>query len=342
MILTDLETQARRFGKAVNIALIAGSLLVTTAAAEMLMRRIYVGQPFSWGWVGEFKNRPNLNFIPDELTGWRMRPSQDFSRMTEDVQHVYHSNSQGFRADADFSPLDPRKKIALVGDSYTWGFGADFLQTFGALLQSKVSSRVVYNFAMPGFGIDQVWMSARHQALSFKPDLVVAGIVDADFERSLMPYRAAEGFNKPTFKLVNGQLVLRTREQPPGSLTHFLDQNSSILAVARHVPKWVGRKYPLGNYYRLNLSILQALLDDCNRNSVPVLFVYIPIKEFQPFPSLAAYMRRIHANYIDLTQLRPVPPHSIYLPRDGHLSPEGHRYVANLIDAWIRTNMPWL
>jgi hypothetical protein len=52
-------------------------------------------------------------------------------------------------------------------------------------------------------------------------------------------------------------------------------------------------------------------------------------------------MRRIGANYIDLTQIRPTPPHSIYLQQDGHLSPEGHHYVAGLIDAWIRSHMAW-
>jgi len=342
MIITDPKTQTpSRFGKAANIALVVASLLVATAASEIFMRRLYVGKPFSWGYVGEFQNRPSHNFITDEITGWRMAPSHEFVWKTEGIPHIYHSNSQGFRADADFSATDPRKKIALIGDSYTFGAGSDFSQTFGELLQSKTSNRVAFNFAMPGFGIDQVWMSLRHQALDFKPDLVVAGIVDADFERSLIPYRDAEGFNKPTFKLVSGQLVKRTHEQPPGFLMNFLDQHSSLLALARHVPKWVGRRYPMGNYYGLNLAIIQAMLDDCNRNSVPILFVYIPIKEFQPFPSLAAYMHRIGANYIDLTELRPVPPHSIYLQRDGHLSAEGHRFVANLVDSWVRSHMPW-
>ena len=103
----------------------------------------------------------------------------------------------------------------IVGDSYTFGAGVDFQDTFGAILQRKTPDRVVYNLGMPGFGIDQVWMSVRHQAIDLRPDLIVAGIVDADFERSLIPYREAEGFNKPTFQLVNGRLTQRTVEQPP-------------------------------------------------------------------------------------------------------------------------------
>ena len=305
------------------------------------MRRQYGGRPFSLGWVGEFQNRPSHNFIPDDLTGWRMRPNHEFTWITENVRHTYRSNALGFRAEADFVPSDTRKKIVLVGDSYTFGAGVDFQDTFGAVLQQRSPTRVVYNLGMPGFGVDQVWMSVNHQAMNLKPDLIVAGIVDADFERSLMPYRVAEGFNKPTFKLVNGRLVQRTPEQPPGIYERFLDEHSSVWAVSRRLPKWLGRRYPVGNYFLLNQSILEALLKDCNGNSVPVLFVYIPTKEFQPFPALAGYMRRTGANYIDLTEIRPAPPPSIYLRQDGHLSSGGHRYVAGLIDNWVRSHMTW-
>jgi hypothetical protein len=315
--------------------------MISLGAAEALMRRVYAGRPFSPGWVGEFQNRPSRNFIADEITGWRMRRAHEFTWITENIGHTYRSNTQGFRAEGEFTATDARMKIVLVGDSYTFGAGSDFQATFGSVLQHKSPARVVYNLGMPGFGVDQVWMSVRHQAMAFKPNLVVAGIVDADFDRSLEPYRAPEGFNKPTFKLVNGRLVQRTREQAPPFYLRFLNEHSSIWAVTRRIPKWLGRNYPIGNYFGLNQAILAAMREDCGRNSVPVLFLYIPTKEFRPFPALSGYMHRIGANYIDLTQIRPTPPHSIYLQQDGHLSAEGHRYVAGLIDAWIRSHMAW-
>jgi hypothetical protein len=337
MIPTDLK-KPKISVRAGNIVLILVSVLVTIGIAEALMRRAYAGRPFSLGYVGQYANRPSRNFITDELTGWRMRPLHEFTWITENITHSYRSNSLGFRSNADFNPSDSRKKIVLVGDSYTFGAGVDFKDTFGDVLEHKAPGRVVYNLGMPGFGVDQVWMSVRHQALSLHPDLIVAGIVDADFERSLVPFRVAEGFNKPTFKLVDGQLVQRTSEQPPSSLERFLDGYSSIWALFRRAPKFVGRKYPIGGYYKLNQAIIAALREDCNRHSVPVLFVYIPTSEFQAFPALSGYMHKTGANYIDLTEMRPVPPHSIYLPLDGHLSAEGHRYVADQIDGWIRNH----
>jgi hypothetical protein len=330
---------APRYSTAANLVLVCVSMLVSIAGAELFLRRFEAGKPFSTGWAGEFKSRSGPDFIADEFTGWRMRPSHDFVWVTEGTPHNYHANAQGFRADADFTTDGSKKRIVLAGDSYTFGSGSDYQDSFGAVVERKSSNRTVYNLGMPGFGVDQVWMSVRHQGLALKPDLIVVGVVDADFERSLVPHAMGGTGAKPAFKLMNGRLVLRTHEQPPGPLLHFLERNSSILAVARHIPRWVGRKYPIGNYFELNRAILTALLEDCKQ--VPVLFIYIPTKEFRPFPALARFMRSIGANYIDLTEIRPVPPHSIYLPKDGHLSMEGNRYVAGLIDEWIRGHMQW-
>ena len=336
------EVRRPRFGRAANFVLLSISILVTIAVAEVGLRQVYAGRPFSLGWVGEFQNRRGKNFETDDLTGWRMLPNHEFTWITaEGTPHVYRSNSQGFRAAADFTAADPRKRIVLAGDSYTFGAGADVEDTFGAVLQQKSPDRVVYNLGMPGFGVDQVWMSVRHRGMPLRPDLVVVGVVDADFDRSQIPYRAAEGFNKPTFKLAGGQLVQRTREQAPAFPIRFLNDHSSIWAVTRRVPKWLGRNYPVGEYFLLNQAILAAIESDCKQQSTPVLFVYIPTSEFRPFPALSGYMKKAGANYIDLTEIRPAPPHSIYLPKDGHLSPEGHRYVAGLIETWIHDHMGW-
>jgi pimeloyl-ACP methyl ester carboxylesterase len=102
--------------------------------------------------------------------------------------------------------------------------------------------------------------------------------------------------------------------------------------------RWVGTRYPIGDFWSLNRAFIDALREDCRRAGVPVLFIYIPIDTFQPFPALAAYMRRTGANYIDLTEVRPSPPHAIYLPADGHFSPAGHRYTANLVEQWLQTH----
>jgi len=269
-----------------------------------------------------------------------MWPNHSFRWAADDQTHVYSSNSQGFRSTYDYDAGDRRFKIAFVGDSFTFGTGVAQDETFPAFVQQGVPDRISWNFAMPGFGVDQVWLSARHQALPLKPDLLVVGLVNADFERSQEPFRLLEGFSKPTFKLVHGRLTLRTTEAPPNAFMRYLDERSRLWALWIRAERWVGIHFSYGEYWTLNEAIIDALREDCKEAGVPVLFVYIPIKGMQPFQALSRYMRRTGADYIDLTEQRPVPPRSIYLPHDMHLSVEGCRYVAGLIEQWLNAHPP--
>ncbi len=325
-----------------NLFINLGLILLTTSifliGAEEYFRIENRFYPVQRGWVGQFQTRHSANFIVDAHTGWRVRPNHSFTWDFDRPPKEYRSNSQGFRSSSDFDAGDRRYKIAFVGDSFTFGTGVWNEETFPALIEKGAPDRVSWNFGMPGFGVDQVWLSARYQALPLKPDLLVVGLINADFDRSLAPFRRTEGFAKPTFKLVNGQLIQRTTEQPPNAVMRYLDENSRVWSMWQRARQWVGIHYSRGEYWTLNQAILDAIREDCRKTAVPVLFVYIPIKGLEPFQALPAYMRRTGAAYIDLTEQRPVPPRSIYLPNDSHLSAEGHRYVANLIDQWLKSH----
>ncbi len=327
-----------------NLSLVCATVLICAVSAEWglrLGRRLYPSfYPTQMGWVGQFQNRPSTTFVVDPETGWRMRPNNSFAWVIGREEQSYRSNSQGFRSSADFDKGDQRTKFAFVGDSFTFGTGVTVDETFPALLEKGARDRISWNFGMPGFGVDQVWLSARHQALPLKPDLLVVGLVNADFERSQVPFRRLEGFGKPTFKLVGGRLTERLTEPAPNALMQFLDEDSRAWAMRRQVMQWVGFHLGWGEFWTLNEAIIAALREDCRQAGVPVLFVYIPIKGFKPFPALEAYMQRTGAEYIDLTAQRPVPPASIYLKYDGHLSAEGHRYVADLIENWLKAHPP--
>jgi hypothetical protein len=327
-----------------NLLLVCATLLLSVICAEwglrLARRQFPSSYPSKMGWVGQFQNRPSTTFVTDPETGWRMRPNASFVWTISREEQIYRANSQGFRSSSDFDKGDQRAKFAFVGDSFTFGTGVANDETFPELLAKESRDRTSWNFGMPGFGVDQVWLSARYQALPRKPDLLVVGLVDADFERSQGPYRRLEGFAKPTFKLVGGQLVQRINEEPPNAIMYYLDEYSRLWSMWQRVLRWVGLHFSRGEYWALNQAIISSLREECRRAGVPVLFVYIPVKGFKTFPALQAYMHGTGAQYIDLTEQRPVPPVSIYLKYDGHLSAEGHRYVAHLIETWVKTHPP--
>jgi len=132
--------------------------------------------------------------------------------------------------------------------------------------------------------------------------------------------------------------VERTIESPPNAIIRYLDESSRLWSMGISAVRWAGVHYGRGEYWTLNQAILDAVREDCRKAGVPVLFLYIPVKGFLPFPALRDYMRRTGAAYIDLTEQRPVPPISIYLKNDGHLSIEGNRYVADLIEGWLKSH----
>jgi len=332
----------RRFrlnwGLLINLGLICATLLIFAIAAELLLRMTGIFVPARLGWVGQFQTKRSKNFIVDPQTGWRMRPNHSFVWIYDGRPNIYQSNSQGFRSAGDFDAGDRRYKLAFVGDSFFFGTGVANDETIPAVVGKAAPARIAWNFGMPGFGVDQIWLSARYQALPLKPDLLVVGLINDDFARSQVPYRRLEGFAKPTFKLVNDRLVQRTTEKPPNILLQNLDERSRLGGMWENAVRWVGVHFSRGEYWTLNQAIIDALREDCRKAGVPVLFVYIPAKGFRPFQALPAYMRRTGAEYIDLTEQRPVPPPSIYLQYDMHLSVAGHRYVADLIERWLKSH----
>lgn len=331
---------SRRFGIKAKLLVLAVTTTLATLGLEGVLALMGAFKPFPTTFVGEFENRPSDNFLSDPVTGWRMRPNHILSLKTQEMQAAYQSNTQGFRAAEDFKPAETRKRIVLAGDSFTFGYGVEYDETFGALIENELTDVVVCNLAMPGFGLDQIWLSVRHQALPLDPDLVIVGLVNVDFKRSQVAYRKAEGFNKPTFSLVNGRLVPRTAEDRPNFVLRFLEEHSRIWTGGRLGSRWFSYRLPLGEWWHLNEAILDAIRCDCAETSTPVLFINIPTKAWRRFPMLNAHMERTGADYIDATENKPPNALEYFFAVDSHINAAGNRYVAGLLVRWIRENLP--
>jgi hypothetical protein len=284
-------------------------------------------------YVGQQANRPSQNFVADAQTGWRMRPNHQFRWTIDGHSNTYRSNRQGFRSDRDFQP-SPHSLIGVIGDSFTWGTGVDYAETFGHLLEVELTGTEVYNFAQPGFGIDQMWMGVRHQVLPLNPDLIIVAFIDDDFDRSLTAYRQGEGFNKPRFILDSEALRPQTVDDIPNGLTLLLQASrlwqtaSSVLAIKKR------------ESWRLNTAILDAIADDCKRHGTSVLFVHLPERSARyigPEP-LGRRLRDDGLEFIDLATRD--TPSDIHFKTDGHINALGHRFAASAIIDWFRTRQP--
>jgi len=104
-----------------------------------------------------------------------------------------------------------------------WGANMPYQHTAGNQVESSAENYEVHNLAMPGFGVDQIWLSLLHWGFKLNPDLIIVGFYTGDFNRSLSAFRSEEGFNKPTFRLNGNRLFKLVSGDRPGKAASFLN-----------------------------------------------------------------------------------------------------------------------
>jgi hypothetical protein len=325
-------------------ALLFVSISVPLAVAELALVGLapWPGlHPAPRAFVGEHANRPSRHFVVDDETGWRMRASTTFRWEIDGQWSHYRANAQGFRSDVDFEPDDPAHRIVIVGDSFAFGTGVELDETFGHLVDTRLGEDVVVrNLAMPGFGVDQMWMSVRHQALPMEPRLIVVAFIDEDLDRSLTAHRHVEGFGKPTFELDGGRLRPQMPDDAPHPTLSFIEHHSVLWSASRQLVRRIGHHVQIGDWWSRNAAIFRAILEDTRRAGVPVLFVRLPSKSWRAFPSLDRLMAEEEAHWLDLGSPASRPGHAIHFADDGHIDAAGHAFVAAALLAWIGDDLP--
>jgi len=321
-----------------NSLVTAGMIALFLASAEAVLHSMRKLRPLPRTYVGEYTNRRRRDLVPDAVLGWRYHALGSFGTAIK-----YRSNSTGFRSNREFldSSRTPKHLIVLAGDSFTFGFGVEYSKTFGAVVESRLRDSFVYNFGVTGFGLDQIWLALRTEALPLKPSLAIVTFISGDFTRTEEAYRPWEGFTKPTFTLENGALRPQTPEDIPGPVLRFFDRHSSFWRAGRLALRTAAHHYPLGEWWHLNEAVLDRIRADCAAARVPLVFVYIPTKEWGHFPTLRDYVRRTQSNLIDMAEPSRLPSQGTTLP-DGHPNARGHRFIAEAILAWITQNLPLL
>jgi hypothetical protein len=326
---------------ALATTVLAATGLACLLLAELALRLLPGFDPQLRFYPGERTSLPHEVFAPDPELGWRMRPGIRHERETDEFHVVYASNAQGFRAAADFDAIETRRRIAVVGDSVSFGQGVALEETWGARVGAGLPDSVAYNFAMPGFGIDQMWLTVRSQALPRRPDLVIVGFINDDFARSLSAWRADLRMTKPSFVLEDGRLRPARVDDRPAAAWRLVQDHSRVWALVGRLRRLVSMRLPVGEWWTLNAAILDAIRADCDAAGVPVLFAYLPVKGVRAFPTLPAHMRRTGAAFLDLGQPG-FAPEGLHYERDRHPNVRGHRWIAERVLEWIRAELPRL
>jgi len=132
--------------------------------------------------------------------------------------NIYLSSVEGIRSPRvgmSFATIPAKRRIALVGDSFTFGLEVRYEETWGHQLELALGPEFqVLNFGVDGYGVDQAYLRYRRDVVSWHPDIVILGVIDDDLRRTMCVYgfmcfpRSEIPFPKPRFVVRGDTLVL--------------------------------------------------------------------------------------------------------------------------------------
>jgi GDSL-like Lipase/Acylhydrolase family len=236
-------------------------------------------------WPDYYKLKPNLHGVP--FTGIALS-----------------SNEFGFR---DRGMTLPRRagveRIAVMGDSWAFGWGMEYEKTFVRRLESLLRERhpdrpvELLNFAIPGHNMNQHFAMLRDEVLRFRPDRVVLFLHLNDIE--VIPASQTEPAAKPDAAATWHLPELKTSQ---------LVYSRVLLPVAMRLgisnPKYVNdllsQYSPEGRYLESYVRYVDGYLDLLRHAGVDVTVFLLPLALAQNHPyQLQVVNDRVKAIFAD-------------------------------------------
>lgn len=271
-----------------------------------------------WQTIASRTVERNTFLVSDETLGWTVNPN----RRSENG--LYLSSAEGLRSAKQGAVLRKELgdcRIALVGDSFTFGDDVLYEETWAHKLEQSLPSGCrVLNFGVTGYGIDQMYLRYVKDVVAWRPDVVILGFIDHDLVRSMSLYgfllfqMSDMPFSKPRF-VVEGERP-EVINYPLISMQEILTKKSiqdlpHIMLEQAYRPKqwdrpgWeiVSRSflfrfltalYPLWDEERTEVShasiasvngaLLRSFVEAVRKNGAQPFFVYLPSDADFPAP----------------------------------------------------------
>jgi len=248
--------------------------------------------------------------VEDSLLGWTVGPSR------RGKNGLYLSSREGIRSPQvgiAYSEAQGLPRIAIVGDSFTFGLEVPFKSTWGKKLEEEFPFAIqVLNFGVDGYGVDQAYLRYHRDVRPWHPDVVILGFINHDLIRTMVVYpfvslpEWALRFSKPRVTLAGGRLeLLTTSVQTPETL--FSANSVAELPHIEYTPnydreaweyKWFHRSYLVrlilgciprwsdpsphesdDNIAAVNTEILGAFASEAIADGTIPYIVYFPDRE---------------------------------------------------------------
>lgn len=146
----------------------------------------------------------------DARLGWKLKPHWSGKHHHYDYDVTYNINRDGFRGIDEYVKEDG---FVIVGDSFSFGLGANDDETFTALLNNK-HGNVFYNYSVPGYSTDQQLLLINRFKNKISQHVLLVVYLGNDLFDNMRSYPLQAEHGKPYFKLSDDRLSMENTPVP--------------------------------------------------------------------------------------------------------------------------------
>lgn len=303
-----------------------------------------------------FKEERSKVWQYDRDFGWSQRPGLVNTRVKDPQFEIsVTTNSVGLR-DREYSlERTDKKRMLVLGDSFTWGFGVEDQERFTEVLEQRYPQWEIINAGTSGYGTDQEYLYYLKRGQYYKPDVVVVLFYYNDFENNFKSEQYY--YPKPYFTLKeNGDLVVHNQPVPPASLSqrfnHYIETQTVMLRRLLQVVEiitsrltqpfqskdaagYTGGFTQFRESHAITNALLQKLKSTVEGNQSRFVVFALPIR-----PGLKRNLEELtkHGdwNYLNLDPFFAGTEEQTEIPDDEHWNAAGHRLAADLMENYLR------
>ena len=275
-------------------------------------------------------------------------------------------NAQGY-ADAEDFKLPPdwedRRRILLLGDSFTWGASADEGKSYAEFLEAAFPQALIWNTGIPGTGTNQALLVFDEYAPALRPQLTILGLVNNDIDDNLLPidswvnaldakgqafhvrkYAIDDDENVIAFDLDTLGYIRAHGKAPPSSESERLLGATRLGTLLLRLRDMSGPAEPGAATYERRRQVTRRYLQELklavSASGSELLVIMIPysedIERLGPRLEIAkALMREVEIPYLNPVGI--LDPAADYgLPLDDHWTNSGHQKVGALLSDCVQ------
>jgi GDSL-like lipase/acylhydrolase family protein len=297
---------------------------------------------------------PYLPYIPQALSAFSGRSSSD------EYDYENRHNSLGFR---DIEHAHERNddvfRILGLGDSFTYGVGAKFEDTYLFQLERMLNSRIgqhrrieIIKAGIPRYFPEPERLLLEHYGKEFSPDLIVVGFLPNDVIDTYFGLNAL---------IVDTDGYLKTSAgEELGTLGVLIYRHSHLLRLL--LQKYINYRISLqfhphleevlkdNGFHESDWRVIESeytkMVGLAKQLHARMLFVHIPQKgpwsesAYYPSKRLAAWASNNGVSFVDVlpTMAQVSGNKPLYYEKDGHCTPEGYAVIAKSIFKYITEN----